>query len=156
MLAGTYRVALVGALTVLLVGATAPPSNNTTIMTLPPPTPGAVKLSDKITFRGKTCSLVSAADDADSSRLEARGASMRCVISYSPNVMFVSVPGDPDETITFRYAFGLTRSAITGSGTEDSRSGGGNTVTITGTVGGVLGTASGFGTINVFEPVRSP
>jgi hypothetical protein len=75
---------------------------------------------------------------------------------FTGNVIFVAVPGNPDETITFRYAYGLVRSSITGSGNEDSQVGNANPVTVTGTVAGVLGTGTGSGTIKVWEPARSP
>ena len=155
-IAGTRRLALVGACALLFVGATAPPAPQT-IRQTPPGVVKKVKLSDTITFRGKTCSLVSAGDDADSPKREVMGWAVQCLLKPGPNNMIsVTVPGDPDEMIFFTYTVTPGTTLVTGRGTEDTQSGGGNTVTISGNIVGVPGTAGGSGTISVYEPFSAP
>ena len=100
----TYRRGLAGALAILLTGTTSAFAQ----------TP--LRLSDTITLRHGTCTLVSDATDVEKSP-ERRGA-QRCVFADAPTSLArVSVPGNNDEFIVFEYAI-QPDGTIVGKGRE--------------------------------------
>jgi hypothetical protein len=103
----TYRRVLVGALALLLTGATTASAR----------TP--MKLSDTITFRAGSCWIVSDTTDSGTAieKAEPRGA-RRCKFTADPiwNGR-ISVPGDKDESIDFNITI-APDGTITGQGRE--------------------------------------
>lgn len=132
----------------------------------PTPTPSPERtqpphevLSDTIQFDGpQFCRLTSNPSDRDA--VTATGAQgdhgpMPCRIVDKGGIVTVSVPGDPDETISFKYVVTPGTTNVTGAARE-LENGKWYPAHITGTIHGVPGTATGSGIIKVWESSTAP
>jgi hypothetical protein len=140
---------------------TATPRPTPTIIDHTPP-PKQV-LSDSIQFDGpQFCKLTSDASDHDgvtrAGVIENPGP-MNCRITaqhYSPTagIATISVPGNADETIIFKYS--ISGSTVTAGAVKEVEGPSSNAATITGTMHGVPGSATFYGNIKVWELSTAP
>jgi hypothetical protein len=139
-------------------GKTTPTPTPTPIIDRTPPP--KVVLSDTTQFDGpQFCRLTSNSSDRDAGN-PATGAQgdhgpMPCRIVNKDGLVTVSVPGDPDETIMFKYVVTPGTTSVTGAARE-LENGKWYPAHITGTIHGVPGTASGAGIIKVWEAGTAP
>jgi hypothetical protein len=126
----------------------------------PTPPPAKEVLSDTIQFDGpQYCKLTSDASDRDAPNPATGGHGDRgpvtCRMTNKNGLVTVTVPGDPDETISFKYSVTPGTTSATGAARE-LENGKWYPAKITGTINGVPGTNTGSGVIKVWESSTAP